>query len=666
METCPVRANSWRQRGWGDLFILSGDGGKLLRPPAGDVTSVFIWLAVFGLVFSVALEGGGYFEGVRSQAGILVWWAILLGVATGFLPFRKPNAQSWIAIALFGLFTLWVAASLIWTESAERTGADLGRFAMLLGIFVFSVFIVRAKGTRRMISAIGTAIAAIALLALLSRLHPQWFHVTVVLAEQFPASTERLSYPLDYWNGLGILIAAGLPLVLHMATSLKSLGLRSLAVAAMPAMVLALYLTYSRTAIFVAVLGLAVFFTFTSDRLPRLLTALNAAIGSGILILIAAQQSELADGLIETSAARDQGGKLILIVVVVGAVVGLIQAGLTKVLRAQGRPGWSEVSRRTATVIWAAIGVVVALGVVGLFATGFVSDSWDDFKSPVGLEDSGSDRLQSFSGNHRYQLWQSALDQNASAPLVGEGSGTYEYWHNRGGGDDGFVRDAHSLYLETLGELGVVGFILLVSFIGLVLVGGILAVTRSSSRVRPQLAASLASLVVVAVASTADWVWELAVLPMVFLLLAGTILGSTSRRSSRGLNWPLRIATIAVAIAAVVVISVPLATNSLIDRSQREADRGDLSAALSSAQQASKVNPSSASAYIQKALVLEAQGNLDEAIVAAKKATTLEETNWRTWIILARVQALGDAPDSAALRSYRKARSLNPDSSVFN
>ena len=117
---------------------------------------------------------------------------------------------------------------------------------------------------------------------------------------------------------------------------------------------------------------------------------------------------------------------------------------------------------------------------------------------------------------------------------------------------------------------------------------------------------------------------------------------------------------------AVIAISIPLATSSLIDKSQREADQGDLSAALSSAQQASKVNPSSASAYLQKALVLEAQGNLDDAILAARKATTLEETNWRTWLILARVQALGDAPDSAALRSYRKARSLNPDSSIFN
>lgn len=663
---CPTGANSGCRQPLGDFDLLSGDGRKDWRLSAEDVTSISLWLAVFGMVFCVALEDGGYFDGLRSQVGILVWWAVLLGVAIGFLPFRRPSLQSWIAIASFGLFTLWVAASLIWTESAERTDADIGRFAMLLGILVFSVLIVRSKGTRRTISAVGAAIAAIALLALLSRLHPQWFPDTLVLAELFSNSAERLSYPLEYWNGLGILIAAGLPLVLHMATSLKSLALRSLSAAAMPGMILALYLTYSRTATFVAVVGPIVFFAFTSDRLPRFLTALNVAVGSGILILVTAQQHELANGLLETAAARDQGNKLIFIVGLVCAIVGLVEAGLTKTMQVRGRPGWTEISRKTTTGIWTAIGLVIALGVVTLFATGFVSERWDEFKSPAGLENSGSSRLQSFSGNHRYQLWESALDQNQSAPLVGTGSGTYEYWHNRNDREDGFVRDAHSLYLETLGELGFVGFLLLILFVGVVVVGGILTVLQASSRVRPQLAAALSACVVVVVASLADWVWELAVLPMVFMFLAGTLLGSTGHRSSQGLNWPLRIATIAVSILAVIAISIPLATSSLIDKSQREADQGDLSAALSSAQQASKVNPSSASAYLQKALVLEAQGNLDDAILAARKATTLEETNWRTWLILARVQALGDAPDSAALRSYRKARSLNPDSSIFN
>lgn len=645
---------------------LSGDGGKLSRLPGADITAILLWLAVFGLVFGVALEGGGYFDGVRSQAGILVWWGVLLGVAIGFLPFQRPNRQSWVAIASFGLFVAWAAASLIWTESVERTGADLGRFSTLLGVLVFSVFIVRSRGTRRMVSAVGTAIVAVALLALLSRLHADWFSVTLVLAEQFPQSAERLSYPLEYWNGLGILIAAGLPLVLHMATSFRSLALRSLAAASMPAMVLALYLTYSRTGTFVAVVGLAVFFAFTSDRLPRLMTALAVAIGSGTLIAVTAQQSELANGLVETAAARDQGDRMILVVLLVCAIVGLVQAGLTKYLEMRGRPGWTEISRQTTARIWAAIGVLLALGVVALFATGFAGDKWDEFKAPGGLQDSGSERLQSINGNQRYQLWQSALDQNASAPLVGRGSGTYEYWHNRTGRDGGFVRDAHSLYLETLGELGIIGFVLLMVFVGVVVVGGILTVLKVSSRVRPQLAAALAACVVVAVASAADWVWELAVLPMVFMLLAGTLIGSTSRRSSGGLDWPLRIGTVVVAAVAIVAISIPLATTSLIDQSQREADDGDLASALSSAEQANKVNPSSASAYLQKALVLEAQGNLDEAIIAARKATTLEETNWRTWLILARVQALGDAPDSAALRSYRKARSLNPESSVFN
>ena len=62
--------------------------------------------------------------------------------------------------------------------------------------------------------------------------------------------------------------------------------------------------------------------------------------------------------------------------------------------------------------------------------------------------------------------------------------------------------------------------------------------------------------------------------------------------------------------------------------------------------------------------MLEAQGDLDSAAAAARAATERESTNWRTWLVLSRIEAeRGNA--SAALRDYRKARSLNPFSELF-
>ena len=60
----------------------------------------------------------------------------------------------------------------------------------------------------------------------------------------------------------------------------------------------------------------------------------------------------------------------------------------------------------------------------------------------------------------RWQQWGSAIDEFESAPGLGRGAGSYEAWWAQHGTLQGFVKDAHSLYLESLGELGIVGFLL--------------------------------------------------------------------------------------------------------------------------------------------------------------------------------------------------------------
>ena len=62
--------------------------------------------------------------------------------------------------------------------------------------------------------------------------------------------------------------------------------------------------------------------------------------------------------------------------------------------------------------------------------------------------------------------------------------------------------------------------------------------------------------------------------------------------------------------------------------------------------------------------MLELQGDLQGAEAAALAATEDEPTNWRTWLVLSRVQAkLGDVEGS--VESYRRAKFLNPRSELF-
>jgi Tfp pilus assembly protein PilF len=121
----------------------------------------------------------------------------------------------------------------------------------------------------------------------------------------------------------------------------------------------------------------------------------------------------------------------------------------------------------------------------------------------------------------------------------------------------------------------------------------------------------------------------------------------------------------AAALAAIVAIAIPLAATGLVRQSEEEFRRGELSAALESARSAQNVEPGAATPRLQQALVLEAAGDLPAAAEAAVAATEREPTNWRTWLVLSRIEAeRGHA--RAAVREYARARSLNRQSPFFD
>ena len=67
----------------------------------------------------------------------------------------------------------------------------------------------------------------------------------------------------------------------------------------------------------------------------------------------------------------------------------------------------------------------------------------------------------------RAQYWRVAWRAFERHPLLGSGAGTFDEQWLRYRGSGVSVRDAHSLYLETLSELGVVGLLLLVALLAL-------------------------------------------------------------------------------------------------------------------------------------------------------------------------------------------------------
>jgi hypothetical protein len=631
-----------------------------------DWAAAAIWLLCFGLIAYLGIEGGGYDALVHDQVGIAVWWILLAAVAVGAAPRRRPGRVAWIALGLFAAFTIWTALSLGWTESSDKTSADLARVLGYLGIFALAILSRGFRESQRLIGAVAAGISLVFLIGLLSRLHPAWFpsagQTGIILEDR-----ERLSYPIDYWNGLAGLIAIGLPLLLQIASGARTTVARALAAAALPAAMLTLFLTLSRGGIAAAMLAVALFLALSADRLPKLATLLLTGVGGAILVLAANSREALQEGL-ENDAARHQGSELLLIVLAVCIAAGLLQAALSSSAVLDRRPGWTRVSRDralTATIVTVMVAVVVALL---LGAPGRISNGWDEFKEGGG-PGSGAGRLGSVSGQSRYKLWSSAVRENKTKPLTGTGSGSFEFWWARDGDTDETVRDTHSLYLQTLGELGIVGFALIVAFLAAVFVGGARRLLAAPARDRPLYAAALAGFAAFCITAVFDWMWQIPALPVAALLL-GSILVMPSRPAGEeaerraGLPAPLRFAAAAIAVVAIVAIAIPLATTSLVRRSEADVRDGDLSAALSAARSAQNVQPGAAGPRLQQALVLETQGDLPAAAEAARAATVRESTNWRTWLVLSRVEA-ESGKAAAAVRDYRRARSLNPRAQLF-
>ncbi len=627
-----------------------------------DWGAVGSWLLPFGLVVFLGLEGGGYDSLVHDQVGIAVWWLVLAAVAVGAMPRRRLGRPALAALALLGVFVLWVGLSLVWTDSSDRTFVELSRDLTYLGVFAAALGTRDSGETSRLLGAVTAGIAVVVAVGLLSRLHPGLID-SAQQTGRLLETEERLSYPLNYWNGFGCLVAIGIPLLLQFAAGARSLLVRGLCAAAFPAFALTLYFTLSRGGIAAAAIAVVVFLALAADRLPKLLYAGVVLLGSGLLILAAQSRDELRSGL-DSSLAHSQGDSMLVLVLVVGVLAGLAVAGLALLGRRSARPAWSRPTRETSLV---ALGVGLAALVVAALAIGApgrISDGWDEFKYG-GTPGEGTERLSSVAGQSRYELWVSAVDEFKSEPLVGTGAGTFQFWWASEGDGYETVRDTHSLYLQTLGELGILGFLPLIGFLIVVFATGISGALRAEAAERTRLAGAVAAALVFAITAQVDWMWQIPVLPVVVLLLAaGLVVGREARggRPRLGIGWRAGVA--AVSLLAIALIAISLAGLTQIRESEADVRGGDLPAALDAARSAQNVQPYAAAPRLQEALVLELLRDYAAAEAAARAAAEREPTNWRNWLVLSRIAAENGRPD-ASVAAFQKSRSLNPHAQIF-
>jgi hypothetical protein len=630
------------------------------------VEHAVLWLLGFAPTVYLALSGGGYDIVVRSEIGMIAWWIVLLGAVVGILPRTRLSRSGWIAVALLAGFFVWTWIAASWSESEEQTLAEAARVATYLGVLVLGVSISRWEGVRSLLLGLTCAITLVSALAVLSRLVPSWFP-TDTTASIYP--TARLSYPFDYSDGVGEFAALGFPLLLFVATGARSIWGRALGAAALPIVVLCLAMTVSRGGILATAVGLAFFFALVPDRLPRLATALVVALASVILMVALLGRADVRNGLV-TAAAVGERQAMIVVLALVVIGVGLIQTGITLAERRFSRPEWLIVSRDGARRIGLALTAIVAVVIVVGFASGAVHHLWGEFKQPNPPASGNSYfRLLSLAGSHRYQYWQVALDAFRSSPWKGIGPGTFQFYWAQHQTIGEFVRNAHSLWLETLAEAGVIGLALIVGLFAFAVIAGSVRALRSPANMRLPIAAAVSGVAAFCAAAAFDWVWQIGVIPLIALLLvAASVTPEPSHdrepivaRRRRGLT---RIALAAGAVPALWAIIVPLASTVAVRSSQAAVADGRFHPALSDAATAQRIEPGAASPRLQRALILEKLGDVSGASKAVAQALARQPTDSEIWLVASRIATESDQPD-LALADYRRARALDPTSPIF-
>jgi O-antigen ligase len=261
------------------------------------------------------------------------------------------------------------------------------------------------------------------------------------------------------------------------------------------------YLSFSRGAIACLLAGMAALVAF--DRTRAQLRAAAIALAAGTLAAAAAAPFGAVRAL-HPGHATAQGLGVLALLAVIAAGAALLQA------RGDERP--APLRLRAAPVV----AVVVALALLPYAAVVLAERGGPSRDAAFGATNA---RLSDV-GTHRLSYWRVAVDVAADHPIAGAGPGAFAVEWLRRRTIDERVRNAHSLELQTLADLGLVGLALLAAVLG----ATALAARRVLGADRALAAGPAAAALTWAVHAGLDWDWEMPAVTLVAVALAGLLL----------------------------------------------------------------------------------------------------------------------------------------------
>jgi hypothetical protein len=625
--------------------IAAAARGALLAVPAA-------------LTVYLAFDAGGYFVDGAAAGAVALALVLVLRVTLEERPLGRPTAAATIAIVCLTGFALWTLLSGAWSDSWARALTEFDRaLAYLLALVSFATF-VRAPGELRlMLRWFALATVIVCAVALASRLLPD-----VVPSSQNVASS-RLSYPITYWNALGLLGVLGITACLHLAaTAREPRVVRVLGAAAIPLLSVTVYFTFSRAAVLVGVVGLVMFAIVGRSR--GLLAALVSSVPAAAIAVAAAYGADLLASRNPTAAAASSQANDVLtatLLAIVGA--GTLRAVLVAVGWETAPSRLSARTRRLTAILTAGLaGVALVAGGFALDAPARLEQQYDKFVEGNQVS-SGSDARSRFTdpgNNGRVDYWDVSLDSWGGEAFKGIGAAGWEFLWARERPQQSNVINGHSLYLEVLTELGVVGLVLLAGAILAVLVG---LGRRVAGPERAIYAVLLTMSVVWTLHAGIDWDWEMPVVSLWFFAFAGAGLARAPGEGPPPVA-PARLTRVIVGLACLALAVTP----ALLFLSQRELNRsvdafkhGDCSEAIDAALASSALVPVRDEPFEVLAYCDVRAGQSGLALRMMREAVERDPRDWRLQYGLALMRGVaGHDPRAQARRALR----LNPRSSL--
>lgn len=599
------------------------------------------------------------------MAGLAVWLIVIALLVLGAAGRALLARPFYWATGLIGALALLSALSSFWSGSIELSVTEADRVIVYLGVFL-AAFLIAQTAERRERFGEGMAIAliAIALLALGSRLLPDLLDVS-----QGAEAGARLSYPLGYWNGDALLFGIGMGMALWLSRRAAVPFLRWAAVAALPAVLLALYFTYSRGGLLAAAIVCACLIVLSHDRLWLLATLALGALGAVPALLATQSYNSLSENLDDPHIAA-QGHKVLAILAAGSLLSALLFAGLRRLEQRQGRltDRALAVSRNPRLLKGLALAAAV-LAIAAAVAVG--GRAWDRFTSPdLQPPSSSASHITNLSSSGRNEFWRVAVDSFGEEPVLGHGAGTYRFsWYLLRHNSEPNT-DAHSLYLQAFAELGVLGGLLVLALVAAVLWIGFGAWRNARERRRDLYAVLLGACLAFAVGSAIDWFWQIAVLGSIFFLAAGVLVAARCQQLARlrasgnghedRRRFGLAVVGLAVAWISMLALVGPLLVDRELNASDSAIEEGNLASAVSHAENARKIEPWATSPYRQLGLLAEREGNYPLAIDRLDQAIDREGSNWLLYYLRARVKHEA-GEESAGEADLAEARRLNPE-----